>query len=110
MKANNKDECKVIIHAMINFPKYVQRGNELAVLIKELQEKKLELTANEYWQIKDKTYRVVYQIFNVNFILLFENEQGKLETIWLSELLPLSYADFKHISKKLKRSSLIGTR
>jgi len=100
MDNNNKKECEMIIHALLNFQKYINQGNQLATLICELQQHNLELKEDEVWQIKDQNYEVTRSIFDINFILLQQNIEGKPDSIFLSELLPLAFTDFKCIQTK----------
>lgn len=99
-KTTNQKECEIIIQTLLHYPEYVQKGNELAALAKEFIANDITLSEQEYWQIKGKTYRVIKEVFGINFKLLTTDENGKLETLWLSELLPLSITDFIRITTK----------
>jgi len=105
-KTTNKKECEIIIQTLLHYPEYVQKGNELAALAKEFIANNITLSEQEYWQIKGKTYRVIKEVFGINFKLLTTDENGKLEILWLSELLPLSISDFVCITDKNEKKHL----
>ena len=97
---SNQKECELIIQTLLHYPEYVQKGNELASLIKEFEVNNMALKEQEYWQIKGKTYRVIKEVFGINFMLLTTGKNGKLESLWLSELLPLTAVDFVQVTTK----------
>ena len=87
----------ILIRTMNNMPEYIRLGKELADLIKVFREQNIEMQKDEYWQIKGNTYKVIGDIAQINYVLLQKDTLETKNTIWLSELLPLSLIDFQKL-------------
>ena len=87
----------ILIRTMNNMPEYIRLGKELADLIKVFREQNIEMQKDEYWQIKGNIYKVIGDIAQINYVLLQKDTLETKNTIWLSELLPLSLIDFQKL-------------
>lgn len=88
----------ILIRTMNNMPEYIRLGKELAELIKAFRKQNIEMQKDEYWQIKGETYKVIGDIARINYVLLQKDTLETKNTIWLSELLPLSLTDFQKLN------------
>jgi hypothetical protein len=100
MPPTNQSSSDTVIRVLIDLPKYKEKAEELAVFIRSCHAHRIIISENEYWKIKGKTYRVVKDVFGINYRLLTTGKNKKLETFWLSELLPLSIDDVFHVGSK----------
>jgi len=84
----------ILFRTMTNMPEYIRLGKELAELVKAFRSHNIEMQKDEYWQIKGKPYKVIGDIAQINYKLL---QKKTSETVWLSELLPLTLTDFHQL-------------
>ncbi|MBQ21703.1 MAG: hypothetical protein CMD31_13190 [Flavobacteriales bacterium] len=95
-----QDTSDAVIQVLLHLPEYKEKAAHLAAFIRSCRQQNVALCEKEYWKIKGKTYRVVKDMFGINFMLLTIGENKKLTRLWLSELLPLSINDVSYISGK----------
>ena len=109
MPPTNQSTSDTVIRVILQIPEYKVRAEELAMFIRSCHVHRIIISENEYWKIKGKTYRVVKDVFGINYRLITTGKNKKIEAFWLSELLPLSINDVMYVSgNKEKRSFTIG--
>ncbi|HEY9084061.1 MAG TPA: hypothetical protein VIN73_12055 [Vicingaceae bacterium] len=92
-----------VVRVLLHLPEYKEKAAHLANFIRSCKKHHITLCEKEYWKIKGKTYRVVKDVFGINFMLLTTSENKKLEYCWLSELLPLSIDDVSYVCGKKEK-------
>lgn len=88
-----------IIRVMLNAEEYIRLGQELASIIKKMNEQNLRFEHGEWWRIKGRPFKIIGNIAHVNYILMDAERLEFQDAIFLSDLLPLELSDFEYLGE-----------